>query len=154
MAGETWKPIPCTHGHYFASSFGRIKSIGREIEKANKATGEVAKAWKRESLLSPHLHHSGYYQVTLRVEGKNKSEFVHRLVAAAWKKGLRLRWCPCGGTGRHITVDHLDSIKTNNSEYNLRVIDNAENARRGHQQKKRNQNPTDGIPPSWLLGFE
>ena len=63
---EEWKEIANTNGKYYISSFGRIISM---------CAG-------KPYFLSPWYDEiSGYYRITIRINGKIKKPYVHGLVA-------------------------------------------------------------------------
>lgn len=112
---ENWKDIPGYEGHYKVSDLGRVKSLDRTIERS----GVRGNANVSGKLLNPKIHKSGYIYVRL---GK-KQYRLHQLVAMAF-----LNFTPCG---MNMVIDHIDENKTNNSLFNLRIVDNRENCIKG-----------------------
>lgn len=103
---EEWKYIPGSI--YSVSSFGRIR---------NNKTDHIKKLWK---------HYKGHLKITLRINGKRKNHFVHRLVAIAFipnPDNLPL-------------VDHLDEDKSNANVSNLEWVTISENTQRYYDRKK------------------
>ena len=68
---EEWKDIIGYEGRYQVSDLGNVKSL-------NYSRKGVAQ------LLRPILKSTGYYVVTLNVNGRQKQFHVHRLVADAF----------------------------------------------------------------------
>lgn len=76
---EIWKPVVNYEGFYEVSSFGRIRSIDREILRR---TGDTYKVPGR--LLKVQRDPGGYLSVTLHKNGFRRSLRVHRVVAWAF----------------------------------------------------------------------
>lgn len=98
---ETWKDIKGFEEYYQVSNHGRVRSKDRVQSYLNRKT--------KGKILKPIPNSQGYFRVVLKVDGKGKRYFVHRLVADAFcikPKGLDV-------------VNHLDSDYTNNKSSNL-----------------------------------
>ena len=96
---EIWKDIPEYEGLYQVSNLGNIKSLSRRNKKRVN----------QERLMKLKLNSSGYYQVWLYKNNKDRGFFVHRLVALVFipnKNNLP-------------EVNHIDAIKINNVVSNL-----------------------------------
>lgn len=117
MSAEEWRDIPEYVGRYQASDRGRIRSVPRKV---------VAGHPNRVRGITPHIlktHYTlGYEAVTIRTNGKRKTERVHSLVASAFL-GER----PPG----HV-VNHINLIKTDNRADNLEYITHRENVLHAH----------------------
>lgn len=86
---EIWKEIYGTMGKYEVSSFRRIRS--------------------KRGVLKPALSSTGYFHVTLSVDGKRKDINIHRVVAETFIENPR-----------HLSiVNHKDENKQNNRADNL-----------------------------------
>lgn len=113
---EVWKDIAGYQGRYQVSDLGNVKSL-------NYSRKGVAQ------LLKPVLKSTGYYVVSLRVNGRQKQFYVHRLVADAFvnkKYGCSV-------------VDHINTITTDNRAENLRwgtTSDNVNNPISASQRTK------------------
>lgn len=72
---ETWKPVPYEGfaARYSVSNLGRVKPNTPSIYSKNKA-----------EFLMPVASSRGYLFVTIYANGKNKSAFIHRMVALAF----------------------------------------------------------------------
>ena len=89
--GENWKEVPGYEGIYWVSDLGRIRS--------------------KNGFIKLRLHKGKkYYTVGLSKEGKQRTEFVHRLVAMAFLPN------PEG----YNVVMHINEKKTDNRACNLR----------------------------------
>ncbi|WP_175813329.1 NUMOD4 domain-containing protein [Burkholderia contaminans] len=102
MKHEQWRDIPGFECRYQVSDMGRVR---------NQGTGQV---------LKPFPHRDGYLQVKLCGGGKQRTRFVHRLVATAFIPNPRA--LP--------EVDHDDTDKTHNAKGNLVWVTHHENMQR------------------------
>lgn len=103
---EIWKEIPDFPG-YEASSFGRIKSTRRIVyvcRKTNSYSYEIP-----ERIMTPHIMNSGYYGITLCLNGKHINTIVHRLIAKTF----------IPNPYDFAEVNHKDENKLNNKVSNL-----------------------------------
>ena len=96
---EIWKDIEGTFGLYQISNFGNLKSV-----RSNR-------------LIKPGYAGPGYQQARLSINGRQCSEYVHRLVATHFLP-------PVDGKTR---VNHKDLNKTNNHVDNLEFVTQKEN---------------------------
>lgn len=100
---EIWKDVKDYEGLYQVSNKGRIRSR------------QVNDEWR---IMRPTLNRYGYYAVTLCRNGHRKLGLIHRLVAAAFVDGY----------SGELTVDHINSIRTDNRKENLRWVTREVNA--------------------------
>lgn len=98
---ENWKFI---NANYEVSDKGNIKSVNY------RGTGKSA-------IRKQSISKNGYMRVILSDNGKNKTYFVHRLVAAAFIPNPDNK--PC--------IDHIDGDRANNHADNLRWVTVKEN---------------------------
>lgn len=89
---------------YLASNLGRIFNT------------------KRNKFLTFANHRQGYKLVRLTVKGKAKSFYVHRIIL--------LTFDPPSSAG--LTVDHKDTIKSNNWLENLQWVSSSHNTKNWH----------------------
>ena len=86
--------------NYAVSNLGRVK---------NKVSGKI---------LKPQKDYKGYLRVRLYNQKVSQRFFIHRLVMGAF----------CGASSQ--TVDHVNSIKSDNNLSNLRYLSREDNTRR------------------------
>jgi hypothetical protein len=109
---EVWKPIPLLE-LYEASDAGRIRSLPRVTQHY---TGKPIVRGGR--VLAGHVNPRGYVQVSLSVEGRTRTAYVHALVAAAF----------LGPRPDGMVVRHLDGEGQNNAASNLAYGTHQENS--------------------------
>lgn len=117
MEEEIWKPIKDYEGLYEISSLGRVKSLNYN------RTG-------KKKILKNMKNSNGYLVVSLTKFGKQKNYLIHRLVAEAF--------IPNPEGKPHI--DHINTIKNDNSIENLRWVTNKENNNNPLTKKKYSEN--------------
>lgn len=105
---EDWKPVVDYQGLYDISNQGRIRSY------YNNRSGFR----KQPILMKPSVAKNGYYVVGLRKDGKQKTCYIHKLVAEAF----------IGKVEKTMVIDHRNTIKTDNRVENLRIVTPRENA--------------------------
>lgn len=106
---EHWLPVVGWEGLYEVSDLGRVRSLPRRGAKRPRMYGG--------KILEPYLSDQGYRTVALCYGGKQKTQKVHQLVAAAFL-GLR----PVG-----METLHGPEGKLVNTPVNLRYGTSAEN---------------------------
>lgn len=111
---EIWKDIQGYEGLYQVSNLGRVKSLGRFIDRL-----VYGHYWQEERILKPNKTKYGYLTVELRKNKKPKRLLVHRLVAITFIPNPKNK----------PEVDHINADKTNNSVNNLRWVTAKENIR-------------------------
>lgn len=116
-----WKDIPDYEGLYQASEAGEIRSVDRVIVRKD---GIVQKHEGR--ILSPATNASGYFNVSLRKDGKARSFLVSRLIALTFLQN------PYGLP----EVNHINEIKTDNRIENLEWIDRIGNCNHGTRNSR------------------
>lgn len=113
---EVWKDIDGYEGYYQVSNFGNIKSL----EKTIKNSGTFSGFYKtKERILKPRKNkdRNGYYELSLKKDGKEKRFKVHRLVACAF----------IDNPYNKPEVNHIDGDKSNNCFLNLEWVTSKEN---------------------------
>lgn len=120
---EEWRSVKGYEGKYEVSSFGRVKSLSREMWNGSNF-------WKsKEVILKQQLNpKNGYLQVSISNEIiKGKTFVIHKLVAVAFLDHSRC--------GFKIVVDHIDSDKHNNNVNNLRLVSSRFNLSKDRKNK-------------------
>ena len=81
-------------------------------------------------IIKPHTDINGYQRIGLRVKGKQKKFYIHRLVAGAFIENPKNKE----------TVNHKNGVKSDNSVVNLEWMTNKENLKHAYDTglKKRN----------------
>lgn len=121
---EIWKPIVGYEGIYSVSSCGRVR---REVN---------TKAAKAGYFLAGHINRAGYNRICLYRQGeKRKSEFMHRVVAAAF----------IGPRPTALQVNHLNGIKSDNRIENLEYCSPSMNTRHFFATKGFKKSPTNAM---------
>lgn len=96
---EEWRDIKGYENIYQISNFGRVKSLPKEAKNQ----------YKNERILKPHASKNDYYRIILTKDKKQKSFYIHRLVAQAFLNNPNNLKC----------VNHKDENKQNNNVNNL-----------------------------------
>ncbi len=99
MSKEEWRQV-VGFEDYEVSDCGEVRNI------------------KTKRLLTFFQDKGGYYRVSLRKNGQPTNKLVHRIVAEAFLTNPENK--PC--------VDHIDTVRTNNTVSNLRWVTHKENA--------------------------
>ena len=110
LEGEAWKPVENTHGKYFVSNMGRVKSLVRY----------------KARILQQFDNMTGYQKVFIF----EKPCYIHRLVAAAFLGK------PEPGKD---TIHHKNHNRKDNRLENLEYLSLADNIREAKAWKKDNQ---------------
>lgn len=108
----TWIEIEGTDGRYSVSSLGAVRANWSDVPRRN-CNKRVR--IEKTKLLKSFVHTTGYLRVSL---GRNKSRYVHRLVASAF----------IPNPDNLPQVDHIDGNKQNNNINNLRWVTAQQNS--------------------------
>lgn len=115
MTEEIWKPIPEYEGIYEASSEGRIRVLDRVVT-SDRWYGHTVFT-KRGLVLKQKQAKSGYMNIGLTKDGKQRTYRVHRLVMAAFHGPSDLQ------------VNHINKVRNDNRLENLEYLTCRENIR-------------------------
>lgn len=119
---EKWRTIPNYEGYYEISTFGRIKSIDRDVPHPKYGFQH-----RKSRMLKPSLNKKGYLIVVLAKDGMRRAYTVHRLVAKTFLPN----------TNNTEVINHKDENKTNNRVDNLEWCSQKYNINYGNSLKKR-----------------
>lgn len=110
---ELWQDIPNFEGYYQASTFGRIRSVERDICDINGH-------WRHRKsvILKAKKNKYGYYCVLLCKENIHYHYNIHRLIALTFFKSE---------LSPKQQINHIDGDKSNNSIHNLEIVSALEN---------------------------
>lgn len=89
------------------------------------STGKIYRKGKTKPLKN-EMTNSGYYRVTLSIDGKVSRYSVHRLVAETYY----------GYPGKDYVVNHIDHDRTNNDWRNLEWVTQSENMKHCHKHNR------------------
>lgn len=107
---EIWKDVPSYEGLYQASNWGNVRSLNyRHTEKVK--------------VLSPGIS-KDYLLLNLYKNGKKKQFLVHVLIYTSFNGPI-----PDG-----MTIDHINSIKSDNRLENLQLLSGADNSRKANNK--------------------
>lgn len=109
---EIWKNIQEYEGIYMISSFGRVKSLKRQVFCGGRY------ATRKERILKAQKNKFGYCKVILQKNKNKKTKLVHRLVADAFIEN----------PNNKPEVNHKDGVKDNCLHYNLEWVTDKENS--------------------------
>lgn len=125
LENEKWKDIKGHEGQHEVSSCGRVRSVDRTISKVDGRYDKQVTFYKQGRIKTLTYHHGQYFIIKLSNEGKNKTHFVHRLVAEAFLPN----------PNNLPIVNHKNSIKTDNNIENLEWVSNSENVKHAIKNK-------------------
>jgi hypothetical protein len=115
---EIWKDIVGFEGFYQVSNTGKVKSLGRYVERTS------GRYFVKEKILTNRADYHGYHTVTLKKNKVGCFAFVHRLVAKAF----------IANPLNKPVVNHIDNSPKNNNVENLEWATLQENQQHSHSQ--------------------
>lgn len=108
---EVWKEVHGFEGKYSVSNLGRIKSNGFYVIPNSE---RVKPFWKKESILKPWVHGTGYLSISL---GRGNRFLAHRLIAITFLPN----------PNNYKDVNHINGIKDDNRLVNLEWCNRSQN---------------------------
>lgn len=112
---ERWLPVVGYEDSYEVSSFGRVKSLARNIQTSNRF-GQVLRPTKPK-ILRWSKTNQGYLRVTLCRGGITTTYSIHRLVMIAFVKNIN----------NFPQINHKSGVKQDNTLDNLEWCDSYHN---------------------------
>jgi hypothetical protein len=110
-------------GYYKVSTFGRVKSVGREIRFHNRF-GEPCVRHTVDKILKGEVSVKGYFRVSLTLGiGTKRKYAVHRIVASTFSKNKK----------NLPQINHEDGRKLNNVVWNLKWCTQEYNQQHAYQ---------------------
>ena len=104
---EEWKDIPGYEGRYQASTFGRIKSLRKEVFFGDNR----GSYFREEQIISQSVKSTGYYVCNLYKDNIRTHVKVHRIIAKTLLPDYTEK----------LFVDHVDGNPKNNKIGNIRM---------------------------------
>lgn len=139
MEHVIWKGIEGYEGYYQISSHGQVRSLDRMV-----MSGGFPRHIKGK-ILAQTTDRDGYKHLRLRKNGREKSFFVHRLVAGAFVLNFN--------SDEDVQVNHKDEDKANNHYSNLEWCTHKYNLHYGTRLQKLRK-PVIAINDKETLYFE
>jgi len=119
---EIWKPVVGYEGYYDISNLGQVKRLERSVNGRALKPRIIP-----EKIVTQHMSSYGHIMIFLSRNGKQKSIYLHQLLAEAFMNHTRC--------GYKVVVDHIDNDKLNNRLDNLQLVSNRENCSKDRKNK-------------------
>ena len=120
---EIWRDVIDFNGIYQVSNKGRIKSVKRKV---NSRYGEYKTVPEKYLALNKDKN-THYISITLSLNCKRITRFIHRLVAEAFIDNPENKCC----------VNHIDGDVTNNCVENLEWVTMSENSKHAYSKSRK-----------------
>ncbi len=114
MKKEIWKPIKNYEGIYEVSNFGMVRSLDRISSNGKRVKAKHLKLCAKSD---------GYIVVGLYKNGRQKTSYVHKLVADAFIPRV----------GNKTEINHIDGNKKNNRVSNIEWSSRSENIKHAYE---------------------
>lgn len=118
LENEEWRDVVGYEGCYMVSSYGRVISLSRYVERFNYAK------WTEPILMHQHRKQKGYFTIVFKRNGVKKCYSVHRVVAAAFVPNPNNY--PC--------IDHINDNPLDNRACNLQWCTHKMNNSKEHHR--------------------
>ena len=116
IENEFWKDVKGYEGQYQVSNLGRVKGLARLDFRG----------WRiKEKIFKLSIASNGYYTVCLTKANKQKTHFVHQLVAVAFLGHTKCNY--------EAVINHIDFDRLNNRVDNLEVTTQRANTNKKHK---------------------
>jgi hypothetical protein len=113
---EIWKPVVGYEDLYDVSNLGRVKSLGREMDRKSKGV-----YFSDDRILKPFTSNNRRVRVRLSKKGKQMNYNIHRLVAFAFIPNPDY-------IKDKLEINHIDGDPTNNKVSNLEWVTRSQNS--------------------------
>lgn len=125
LPNEQWKDIQNYKGIYQVSNYGRVKSLGRTLERETR-WGNISSFTISEKIKKIAKNNKGYNTVNLCKNCKSKHYLLHRLVAQAFIPNPK----------QYNEIDHINENKDDNKINNLMWCSRQYNNTKGIQSRE------------------
>ena len=126
MMEEIWKDIEGYEGLYQVSNLGRVRSLGRTIQRRTRWGTTVDYTMKGKMLKPLHSQGDYCYVHLFDKDGTSTNQKVHRLVA----------WAFVPNPNNLNEVNHIDENKDNNRADNLEWCKHVDNCNYGTRNER------------------
>jgi hypothetical protein len=117
MSEELWAPIKGWEEYYHVSTYGRIKSLSRVIEKCRLDIDHVFKYYKKERIRKSCYNNKGYNTLLFCRDGVQHTIMVHRIVAETF----------IPNPYNLPDINHINCIRSDNHVENLEWVTTQDN---------------------------
>lgn len=122
MDSETWRPVRGFENYYEVSDLGRLRSLGRTQEIANRWGTNTVRVFDPK-LLSPSRCSNGYLSFTLCGKRNRVRALVHRIVLSAFLPHEN---------EEAMQVNHKNAVRDDNRLCNLEWVTCSANHKHAH----------------------
>lgn len=120
---ENWRPVKGFENYYEVSDLGRLRSVGRTQEIANRWGTSTVRMFKPRHL-QPVKCGNGYLSFTLCGDNVRRRSLIHRIVLSSF--------CPREDEDS-MQVNHKNGIRDDNRLLNLEWLTCSDNIKHAHK---------------------